>query len=92
MNFFSRLLGFFSKDTEPVSESAPIGVGATSEVPDEMVRARDRLMFPIRDGRAEVPDEMVRARDEKGRYIADDPETEQDEAWVSRGKNARKTG
>lgn len=70
MNFFSRLLGFFSKDTEPVSESAPIGVGATSEVPDEMVRARD----------------------EKGRYIADDPETEQDEAWVSRGKNARKTG
>ena len=70
MNFFSRLLGFFSKDTEPVSESVPIGVGATSEVPDEMVRARVG----------------------KGRYIADDPETEQDEAWVSRGKNARKTG
>ena len=70
MNFFSRLLGFFSKDTEAVSESVPIGVGATSGLPDEMVRARDG----------------------KGRYIADDPETEQDEAWVSRGKNARKTG
>ena len=69
MSFFSRLLGFFSKDEEPISESDPIGVGATSELPDEMVRARD----------------------EKGRYIADDPDTEQDEAWVKRESNERKT-
>ena len=69
MSFFSRLLGFFSKDEEPISEPLPIGVGAASEVPDEMVRARD----------------------EKGRYIADDPDTEQDEAWVKRESNERKT-
>ena len=69
MSFFSRLLGFFSKDEEPISESVPIGVGATSELPDEMVRARDG----------------------KGRYIADDPDTEQDEAWVKRESNERKT-
>ena len=69
MSFFSRLLGFFSKDEEPISEPLPIGVGAASEVPDEMVRARDG----------------------KGRYIADDPGTEQDEAWVKRESNERKT-
>ena len=30
--------------------------------------------------------EMVRARDEKGHYIADDPDTEVNEAWIVKTK------
>jgi hypothetical protein len=30
-----------------------------------------------------VEPELIRARDEQGRFIADDPTTLQDEAWVS---------
>jgi hypothetical protein len=30
----------------------------------------------------EAEPELIRARDEQGRFIADDPATPQDEAWV----------
>jgi hypothetical protein len=64
MKFFKRLLGIFSlgnKNKE--KEEDPIGIGAISEAPEEMIRARD----------------------DKGRYIADDPKTEDvNEAYVPR--------
>jgi hypothetical protein len=31
----------------------------------------------------EAQPELIRARDEQGRFVADDPTTPQDEAWVS---------
>jgi hypothetical protein len=31
----------------------------------------------------EVEPELIRARDEQGRFVADDPTTPRDEAWVS---------
>ena len=34
----------------------------------------------------EVATEMVRARSDKGHYIADDPKTEINEAWVEKPK------
>ena len=34
--------------------------------------------------------EMVRARDEKGHYIADDPKTPENEAWVEKAVTAVK--
>jgi hypothetical protein len=37
---------------------------------------------PVLEGEDEL--EMVRARNEKGHYIADDPTTEVNEAWISK--------
>ena len=33
--------------------------------------------------------EMVRARNEKGHYIADDPDTPENEAWVEKPKEKK---
>lgn len=38
----------------------------------------------------EAKPEMVRARDEKGHYIADDPKTPENEAWVEKAVGAVK--
>ena len=36
-------------------------------------------------------EELVRARDEDGKFVADDPETEINEAWVKQPKKRKKT-
>lgn len=43
---------------------------------------KEKAITALQNRQQEAP-QLVRARDENGRFIADDPNTPEDEAWVS---------
>ena len=60
----------------------------TSTVRAKMAQVEKEKKMARRQAMAnpEVATEMVRARSDKGHYIADDPSTEINEAWVEKPK------
>ena len=60
----------------------------TSTVRAKMAQVEKEKKVARREAMAnpEVVTEMVRARSDKGHYIADDPKTEINEAWVKKPK------
>ena len=66
----------------------------TSSVRAKMAQVEKEKKIAIREAIAnpeiakdpEVVTEMVRARNDQGHYIADDPKTEINEAWVEKPK------
>jgi len=60
----------------------------TSSVRAKMAQVEKEKKVARREAMAnpEVATEMVRARSDKGHYIADDPSTPENEAWVEKPK------
>ena len=60
----------------------------TSSVRAKMAQVEKEKKIAKRQAMAapEVVTEMVRARSDKGHYIADDPSTPENEAWVEKPK------
>ena len=60
----------------------------TSSVKAKMAQVEKEKKIAKRQAMAapEVVTEMVRARSDKGHYIADDPSTPENEAWVEKPK------
>tara|TARA_R100000908_G_C3743248_1_gene139232 strand:+ start:972 stop:1214 length:243 start_codon:yes stop_codon:yes gene_type:complete len=60
----------------------------TSTVRAKMAQVEKEKKVARREAMAnpEVVTEMVRARSDKGHYIADDPSTPENEAWVEKPK------
>jgi hypothetical protein len=60
----------------------------TSSVRAKMAQVEKEKKVARREAIAnpEVATEMVRARSDKGHYIADDPSTPENEAWVEKPK------
>ena len=56
----------------------------TSSVRAKMMEVEKEKKIVQRE--KETAPEMVRARDDKGHYIADDPNTPENEAWVEKPK------
>ena len=50
---------------------------------DDMIKPLEVLKDNVKEAEVEET-EMVRARNEKGHYIADDPNTPENEAWTTR--------
>jgi len=50
--------------------------------PEVLEFIQEQEKAPKKKAKVEEELEMVRARDEKGHFIADDPDTEVNEAWV----------
>ena len=53
---------------------------------EKKVARREAMANPEIAKDPEVATEMVRARNDQGHYIADDPKTEINEAWVEKPK------
>ena len=53
---------------------------------EKKIARRDAIANPALAKDPEVVTEMVRARNDQGHYIADDPKTEINEAWVEKPK------
>ena len=53
---------------------------------EKKVARREAMANPEVAKDLEVATEMVRARNDQGHYIADDPKTEINEAWVEKPK------
>jgi len=60
----------------------------TSSVRAKMAQVEKEKKIARREAAAtpEVATEMVRARNDKGHYIADDPNTPENESWVEKPK------
>ena len=60
----------------------------TSSVRAKMAQVEKEKKVARREAAAtpEVATEMVRARNDKGHYIADDPNTPENESWVEKPK------
>ena len=60
----------------------------TSSIRAKMAQVEKEKKVARREAMAnpEVATEMVRARSDKGHYIADDPSTPENEAWVEKPK------
>ena len=65
---YPEVLDFIAEQEKPAKKPAP-KAKATKPKPAATPKVEEKL-------------EMVRARDENGHFIADDPETEVNEAWV----------
>mgnify|MGYP003143477775 FL=1 len=63
----------------------------TSSVRAKMAQVEKEKKVARREAMAnpEVATEMVRARSDKGHYIADDPSTPENEAWVEKPKEKK---
>ena len=54
---------------------------------EKKIARREAIANPEIAKDPEVVTEMVRARNDQGHYIADDPSTPENEAWVENPKN-----
>ena len=54
---------------------------------EKKIARREAIANPEIAKDPEVVTEMVRARNDQGHYIADDPSTPENEAWVEKPKN-----
>ena len=54
---------------------------------EKKIARREAIANPEIAKDPEVVTEMVRARNDHGHYIADDPSTPENEAWVEKPKN-----